>query len=215
MKIRFLIINFSFVFKGDDMPVKTKTQSLIYAFLLICLISSGCNETVTEFNTSESFMPLMIGNKWYYSSYTNSTQPSINNITQIWEAVSNVGYNGMQFCGIKRSFISGANTVSDTVFYSVSNNMLIQLIKKSGDGFSTTTPARFDREVNSVFSYSFLLDYQVTVTEKTDGKISFFYNAPIVNDEEYSMTFHKGSGIYDIFSSAWGNGFRLVKTEFR
>ena len=59
------------------------------------------------------------------------------------------------------------------------------------------------------------LDYDVIVVEKTNSQITFSYDDPNAMDEEHAITFKKGIGISDYYSTAWGGGSRLIKAELK
>jgi len=74
--------------------------------------------------------------------------------------------------------------------------------------------AKFNLNVNDKFEYINGLNYNVSVISKNWPYMSFYYDDPQVYDEEYSITFKEGIGIYK-WISGWGIGERLVKSELK
>jgi hypothetical protein len=185
-------------------------------FFLFIYSFSGCQSDLTEPGYNESYMPMNIGNKWYYSSFTHSTQPDPNNITETWEVIGTKNIEGKDFYVIKRNYSIPSSANIDTMYFCYENNKLYQSSKNfESMSYTVSVIADFNLAVNSKFSSRSDLVYDVTVSSKTLNTISFFFDAPGAVDEEHSVSYLKGTGFYELFSAAWGVGKRLVKAELK
>lgn len=194
---------------------KTISAFLIISFLLVPFFS-GCNDKSTEPSLADSYMPLKEGNKWFYSSFTHLTVPDITRISDVWEVVGTRIHRGMEFYIIKRTFVQENNNFSDSVYYANSGDNLYQLFVPKGGAEYVSMPAMFNIRDNGTFNYkSESLEYTVTNLGKDGDKIKFMYDSPNAVDEEHTVVYQAGKGIYETYSAAWGIGRRLVKAELK
>ena len=188
--------------------------------LLLIIISlttlSGCGDKGTEPSLADSYMPLKLGNKWYYSSYIHSTPPDSDKITEVLEDVGIRKHRGIDFHIIKRTFPLDAGINPDTIYYASIGDNLYQLVVPGDKPEYVTTAAMFNIKVNGTFNYkSELLDYTVTNLGTDGDKIKFFYDALYAVDEEFTLVYQAGKGLYESLSNAWGVGRRLVRVELK
>ncbi len=186
----------------------------IPAVFLIILCS--CNDSTVTAEFSESYMPLKIGNKWFYSAFTQGTTPNPDNIIETREVVGTKFIEGRTFYLIKRNYTIPSSEFADTLYYALEGNVLYQLIKYDiYEPYITSIAADFNLEVNNKYSTRADMVYDVTVIEKTAEKMSFYFDSPNAVDEEHTNTYLKGRGFYEVYSAAWSSGKRLVKAELK
>jgi len=191
------------------------TFKLFFIFILFSF--NACKENSTDPINIDNYMPLKIGNKWSYSSFTHNMPPNPENITETWEVVGSKLVDGEALYIIKRQFTIPTSINADSLYFFNRGNRLYQAFKddESGGTYSAFLIADFSLDISNSFRTQSNMLYNVTVTSKSNDKMSFSYDAPGAVDEEYTNTFKKGTGLYESFSDAWGVGKRLVKTELK
>ncbi len=189
---------------------------LIIITAAVIMLFQGCTNNGTGPSLSSSYMPLKTGNRWYYSSYTHNSGPDLSKITEVWEDKGIRNHRGIEFHIIERSFPADDNNLKDTLYYSLLGDNLYQLFVPAGGEGYVSMPAMFNIKTNGTFSYKgYNLEYVVTNRGTDRDKIKFFYNSPYAVDEEHTVIFQAGRGVYDSYSDAWGNGRRLVHAELK
>ncbi|MHB1177105.1 MAG: hypothetical protein ACYCZO_02110 [Daejeonella sp.] len=171
---------------------------LILAVLLIGFISS-CDkiENPITNTSSESFMPLQIGNYWRINDQ---------NYTEIQDTVR---INGDLY--YKIFSLVGGDVGSEQYYRINANQDLIESSLRYPD--YKFTKAKFNAKIGDSFqalgdqSYN---DYKITVTEKTDTKMTFSYDMiyhPNLKGHPHTITFIKGFG--------WDGAWKIIRINGR
>ena len=194
-------------------------------FALFATMFAGCisSDSPTGIATSGStdYFPLKVGNRWYYGGYMRGNPTDTTNTVHIAEVIGTRVINQrLCFVMLNRFYQAGGDSPSfvDTSYFTVDGDSLLSVNKDSSSFrfsvdaiFSLTKGEEFTQEVG-VAGNAF--HFRVTVVDRNDSTITFFYDAPNIVDEEHQKTYKRGAGIVDSHSTAWGIGERLVKVEF-
>ena len=120
---------------------------LAIPFILISLLLFECSSLSTTNKYNNEFMPLAVGNKWYYS-YLNS----INNkdIVLIKEVESIDIINGKEYAVIKNLFVRRINdTIKIYSYLRISNDTLYKMIyDEKRERYIENADAIFSLELN-------------------------------------------------------------------
>lgn len=194
-----------------------KWFTCLILFSLSLIVLTNCTESITTPDNSTSYMPLKVGNKWYYSTFRYGSEPSLDNITEIWEVIGTKVIEEKNVYVITKTFPQSYIPDVDTMYYFCRGNTLFQLIKNPAQvPYITCILADFNLRVNEKYTtMDRLLVYEVTVSEKSEDKMSFYFNSTYAYDEERSYTYQKDKGFYEMYSPAWGVRKRLVKAELK
>lgn len=171
-------------------------RSLFY-LLFFLLISCQTQETKNAAtNTSESFLPMQIGNSW-----KNDEQ----NFTEIKDTVKINGETYYQF-----NTLVGGDALATTFLRIDEKQQLWEswpdnpekkyLHAKFGAGLNETFYTLGDKSTN---------DYLVTVTEKSPERMTFSFtmvNHPDLNGPSHTVTYTKGKGYEDNWKEVKING---------
>ena len=187
----------------------------ILGIIFLSILFSACGSLEPE-AANDSFFPMKVGNIWYY----NSTPTGDLSDATKWEIVSKKQFAGNDYYQLVQSY---NNSYSDTVYYRIENNKLIQLLidKNPNSYYFETVAADFNLDVNGSFRYYMEYVsgkeyyYDVTIKSKSDDEITFFYNSPNAVDEEHSVTYKKGVGVSESYSDAWGIHSYLIHQELK
>ena len=193
----------------------------------ICMaVFAGCvaSDSPTGIATSGStdFFPLKVGNKWYYSRYMHGVPADTTRVTHVVEVIS--ATESVQrpiYMMLNWYFQEGSDSIwtVDTSYFMIEGDSLLSAYKDSAGFqfavdaiFTLNNGAEFTREIGRGVNTA---HFRVTVVEKNDSTITFFYDEPNWADEEHQVTYKRGKGIVDSYSTAWGIGERLVKAELK
>ena len=188
----------------------------MFSFLLVLSLSVFISCDVNSPNAGDSgkYFPMQIGNKWYYAPDSYSSNFDSTNINEIWTVADTKYIDGIQFYVINCFYITYDYSYSYVLYYNPNVNILYEYIDNGQESPYITPKAKFNLNVNDKFEYINGLNYNVSVISKNWPYMSFYYDDPQVYDEEYSITFKEGIGIYK-WISGWGIGERLVKSELK
>jgi hypothetical protein len=194
-----------------------KKKAILFAFVLFVL--TGCNFLAPDDEPSmlaSEYMPLSVGNRWYYSHLPTQTDGSTT-ITHIEEVIGTTPINGSTFyvLACKRLVQTDSFSVTGYIYLRCAGSKLIEGGINFGV-FSTYTVADFSMQMGE----SWVMDqadmhYNVTVVEKDESKVTFYYDDPRMVDEEMMRTYQKGSGRISMRSLMWGGGDWLIRAELR
>jgi len=187
----------------------------------LVIVLSGCNVLTPDdepLTLASDFMPLAVGNRWYYSEYPQYWVGDSNRIAVIEEVIATTQINGSTFYVIayKRSVAqTDSFYVSGYVYYRCLGSRLIEGGNVAGI-FSTYVRADFSKQTGEYW-VMVVNDkhYNAMVIERDASKITFEYDDPRYADEEITMTYQKGTGMIGVQSLMWGGGSRLVRVELR
>lgn len=172
----------------------------LFLVLIVIVIFSACDSSTEPILDSEYF-PLKVGNSWSYAGYLHHPDSTNGEITIEWTVIGTKVLGSFDYFEILE-MISMSHTPRS--YYYLKDN---KLYKYDEEKKLPGLFADFNLEENQSFKY---FDFNVTVTEKTDKTITYFYDHPSWVDEEHWITFEKGVGIKSFFS-VWGIGHILVK----
>jgi hypothetical protein len=182
-------------------------------FLPSCTLPGGPGATG---GIASEYMPLAVGNQWYYASYQSQVPSASTPETSLLQVVGEMmigdtRFQVLTFSSLRRGMDS--IEVLDTLYYRTSGSELFQCFLKNGTAnvrkiaeFSLSQGQSYTQnEERNVKTY-------VTVIRRTDDEMTFLYDAPEYADDAYRITFKKGVGIVDQYDPDWGVGSRLTRT---
>jgi hypothetical protein len=201
--------------------MKKKNKLLIH-FLLIFIISSlGCETTNGPgFDLSKSiYLPLKIGNKWYYNSYhTNDPFFDSTKYDRTWEVKEENFLANKLFYMIEEIGFNSDGSIfrTDTIYYGLKGDSLFRI--NNGQEFIPSSIQLAGLFSNDLYERFIVQpdssgDYIGYVINKTDSTISFYYYRDRWMDSGWQMTFQKNIGYIESHSD-WGLGSKLIKYEF-
>lgn len=198
----------------------------IISVLLLLMSFAGCvtsdSPTGIASDMGTGFFPLKTGDTWYYTRYWHGGQSDTTMVTHIAAVIGTRVINARE-CSIvlHRYFQGGSDSTwnTDTSFYVVQTDSLMSTYKDTA-GYHFVVDAIFSLNKGDAFERDFgignnSVQYNVTVSEKNDSIMTFFYDSPQIIDEEHQVTYKKGAGIVDNYSTAWGIGEKLIRVELR
>ena len=175
-------------------------KKIYLIFSLSFLFAIGC-DSPTEYSINpEDYLPLKVGNKWYYNlDYSDTT--SINLISEV---------NGKEKIGLKTYYrILEQNLLTnfiDTVFFRFSGDTLFSRRKV----YPEQIIADFSLNLNDTAYWQ----NDMTVVQKTKDIMKF--EIPFGADYGYSITFKKGIGIINTIQNGFVFHRRiLIKSEMK
>jgi len=172
---------------------------------IICAMASflmlaGCNSP-TQVDTGGQFLPLNVGNKWYYNT-NNAGSPS--DISEVWEITGIKTINGIKYYQLDINTVS-LNAVS-TIYYRYGGDTLFYRYSSGGEFVA----ADFSLQLNDTAYW----DKNITVTKKTKDMIS--YTVPLMGDYSYSATYSRGLGMTYMEESGFVYYYRkLLKADLK
>ncbi|GAB6283482.1 MAG: hypothetical protein STSR0008_22550 [Ignavibacterium sp.] len=173
----------------------------IYTLIsLSILLIIGC-ESSTEYSSNpEEYLPLKVGNKWYYNSYSSDTT-EINLISEV---------NGREEIELKSYYrIIERNlqfNFTDTIFFRFSGDTLFSRNKVSREKII----ADFSLNLNDTAYWQ----NDMTVVQKTKDIMRF--EIPFRADYGYSISFKRGVGITNTIQNGFVYYSRiLIKAEIK
>ena len=168
--------------------------SLSFLFIL------GCDSPTEYSLNSEDYLPLKVGNKWYYNSdYSDTT--TINLISEVngKEDIDNKSYYRILEQNLQSNFI-------DTIFFRFSGDTLFSRNKS----YSEQIMADFSLNLNDTAYWQ----NNMTVVQKTKDIMK--YEIPFGADYGYSITFKRGVGITNTIQNGFIYHRRiLIKSEIK
>ena len=199
---------------GGNSKMKTFVKN-IFRIIVLPLFFYSCGSLEPE-DQNESFFPMKVGNKWYYNS---NPAGDIGSSTK-WEIVSKQQFAGNDYYQLVKSYNT---SFSDTLYYRIASNKLIELLigVNPNSYYFETVCADFNLDANGSFEYYMggfpgkEYYYKVTIKNKSEDEITFFYNSPNAVDEEHSITYKKGVGVSESYSDAWGIHSYLIHQELK
>lgn len=196
-------------------PVKLISISLFF-FLI------GCNENPVGPAGGNLFFPIAQGNKWYYRSYYMSgdtikfSNPDKEyDIT--YEIVGEKEFDGKKYLIFERRSYLMYSSAIDTTYYRTEGNNLFWLWRVGTNRYAGGLIAKFELTTGDTFS-AYQLDvfqYIGVVIEKSFTSIKFHYYIPGGADEDFELTFQRGVGLVNTYSTDWLMGSILVKAELK
>ena len=176
------------------------TKKNILQLLLTPLLFVACNTTRIRKDSTSSFLPMQIGNYW---------KTDAQNYTEIQDTMRIDGQLYYKFYSL-----IGGDAVSTAYLRINENNQLKESWPETAG--KEYTRAKFDSKVGDSF---FTLndrttnDYKVTVTEKTDKKMTFSFDMIYQDNMKghpHEVTYIKGQGLDDGSKSIKING-KIIK----
>jgi hypothetical protein len=182
-------------------------------FLIPLFITCGLLDSNKK---TDNYFPLEIGNKWYYSSKKNQ---ELNKATK-WEVIDKTIIKSNEYYVIE---VSPYTSPKDTLYYCKKSDKIIELHlgKSENNKYLESTFASFNlRKSEKFFHFMGTYDgkdryFEVSLKNRSDECISFYYDELIGVDEEHSITFQNGKGISEFYSDAWGNHRYLIYYELK
>ena len=197
------------------------TFSILFLLLLI-----KCSSSSVSYSSEESYMPLSIGNKWYYSySFSND-----NKIISTMEVVTMDSISGKEYFLIKDSFNKKGYPINNYYHMRLSNDTLYtlkyddkreQYIERVDAIFylNENEEASIHLDINNYESpdeegierLPIFDKYKIKVILKSEDLIKFYFDSRMV-DGDYSITYKKGIGIFED-QPEFGVGLKLQDYE--
>jgi hypothetical protein len=186
--------------------------SIFLVFLPSCTLPAGPG---APGGLASEYMPLTVGNQWYYASYQSQGPTGSPQETGLLEVVGELMIGDMRFQVLTYSALRrGLDSIEvlDTLYYRTSGSQLFRCILRNGIP-NILLIAEFSLSHGQSYTQ---IDEQnvktsVTVTRHTDDEMTFLYDAPEAVDDVYRRTFKKGVGIVDEYSPDWGIGSQLTR----
>ncbi|MCK6613543.1 MAG: hypothetical protein L6Q47_04850 [Ignavibacteriaceae bacterium] len=150
-------------------------------FLVVLFI--GCDSTTEKSSIPGAYLPLKVGNKWYYNSH--SRFPDTTSIDLVWEVKGQVEINGIYYFSIIEHNLR--NDYLDTLFYRLNGDTLFTWNVNNGQII-----ADFSLNLNDTAYWR----NDLKVVQKTKDIMQF--ETPFGADYGYSISFQKGVGITNI-----------------
>jgi hypothetical protein len=173
-----------------------------YNILFFLLVIISCESPTEPTSLDEDYMPLIIGNKWYYSSNIKDTT-TIDIIVEILnqEVIENKMYYKMMEQNISSSFVD-----TFSYYFRMNGDTLFSRLKL----FPEEVIADFSLNKNEIAYWK----EDLSVVEKTNDIIK--YATLNSEDYEYNITFEKNVGIVNIVENSIIHYYRkLVKYELK
>jgi len=201
-------------------------MSKVISVLMFVMSFAGCftsdSPTGIASDVGTGFFPLKIGDTWYYSRYWHGGQADTTLVTHIAAVIGTRVINTRESSVVLHRYLQGGGDSvwsADTSFYVVQADSLLSTYKDTA-GYHFVVDAIFSLNKGDVFVREFgtgnnSVRYNVTVSEKNDSIMTFFYDSPQIIDEEHQVTYKKGAGIVDNYSTAWGIGEKLIRVELK
>ena len=174
-------------------------KKAFFKLLLLSLFFVGCTKNIAN-DPSTSFLPMQIGNYWKMDAQ---------NYTEIQDTLSIDGKLYYKFYSL-----TGGDAVSTYYLRIDENNQLIE--SWPSEPAKEYIHAKFNGEVKDSF---FTLndqtdnDYKVTITNKTDKKITFSFDMihhPNLKGHPHLISYIKGQGLDNNWTNIKING-KIIK----
>lgn len=172
----------------------------ILQLLLLPLLLASCKTPQVKNNDNQSFLPMQIGNYWKMDAQ---------NYTEIQDTMRIDGKLYYKFYSL-----IGGDAVSTTYLRIDENNQLLESWPESKS--KEYVRAKFNSNTGDSFftlSDHSANDYKVTVTEKSDDKITFSFDMIYhenLGGSPHTVTYLKGLGLQDDWKSIKIDG-KIVK----
>lgn len=204
-----IVINYLSNYQIFDNGLEEKMKKAFIQLFLLCsfLLFTACDSS-TEPKYEDSYFPLKEGNIWYYSGYLHSPDKASGEKESKWEVTGKKTFGGLSYFEVSETNLTRTDIPVYKNYYYLDGD---KLYKYDEDRKKQSLFASFNLAKEQSFQY---FDYVVTVTEKTDSTITFFYDHPSIVDEEHWFTFEKGSGVKTIFS-VWGIGSLMIEKDLK
>lgn len=142
---------------------------------------------------SESFLPLNIGNKWYYNEGLYG-----NEIELIMEVVGTQNFGGSDYYKLQLTHLSDSSL--EFWYLRIENNTLFRY---ACDEEIRLVPFDIDQGINIIVRYC-SVDYIGRTDERSDDEISISYTPMFpMTDADFGFSFLKGVGITDFYNDGW------------
>lgn len=186
-------------------------------FLIICAaaVFGACTTESTEESTLASeYLPLRMGNTWYYSYPKNGTS----DITTIFTIDSTMELEGKTFYLMAITYTSDPQQIKTYRRFRTEGDLLWEAIRMDGK-YQVVKRADFTLKLDETYimpmDYTdYTADFIVTVLQKTSTMIRFYYDVPGMFDEAWFIGFEKGKGIV-YYSQDYQYGLELVRAELK
>jgi hypothetical protein len=164
------------------------------------LMSFACESPNEPFRANEEYLPLKMGNKWYY----NSNYQDSSSIDIIWELTQQKELNKNTYSEVIKYYLKSNHR--DTLYYRLSRDTLF--FRSTDDNDQIV--ADFSLSLNETAYWQ----NDLKVVQKTKDLITF--ETPFGADYGYSITFKKGIGMTNLIQ----NGIvyqriKLIEAEIR
>ncbi|OGU29292.1 MAG: hypothetical protein A2057_09210 [Ignavibacteria bacterium GWA2_35_9] len=200
-----------------------------FVILFSSLLLLDCSTSKTNDSLNADYMPLAIGNKWYYSIYP----PDKNDESKfIKEVVATDTINGKKYFLLKNSNIWTDTTINYYNYLRLSNDTLFSLNYDNQNlGYIERIDAIFSLDSNETATVHLDLDvseslsrkaierlpvfnhYTIKVTSKNENKIEYLIDYGHF-DMKGTTTYEKGVGMVKSVNS-WGAGTELKKYDLK
>jgi len=195
-----------------------------YALLLVLLV--GCKNPAEPPKQSElaaDYMPLQIGNIWYYKEYEPGQRiDTLKEVLTIQVAgqkmIDNQSYFILQEQSLDTTEAPQFRTI-DTFYYRCDGPKLY-IGQNDYNVFKIIVAADFSMNVNDSYELSYdrglagVTNLVISLIEKESQYLIFSYDFPVVSDASYYRTYKYKAGIFDQ-SSFGGWGMRLSRCELK
>jgi hypothetical protein len=184
--------------------------------LVIIGLCSGCSQGPTEPEYVNSFFPLEVGNKWYYNSFSSSSQRfnplEVDEVKEII-GIKQISEKKYYLAETKYYDQSGSIYYVDTSYYRYSKDTLYQHRNYNNASYEIASAIFSLEKGDRYMNYMGSTIFEVTVREKDNGLITFFYDSPQFKDTESEITFQKGKGISKRYTPSSGIETKLIKAD--
>ena len=178
--------------------------------LLFCctFLLAGCEEDSTFEISSNSYLPLEVGNTWIFRSMQNINDPKT-----FKKVIAEVTLENRVYAQV----ISGRypdDIIYDTTYYRVEDNGFVYSRQKNSadeenrfrldasDGDAWTYPTAGNYTASITISF---IDLELKTKNLRNCK-AYYFDIPQWIDEEYTTTLAKNIGFVREYSNAWGLG---------
>lgn len=190
-------------------------MSRLSAVILLAALLSACTTESTEESTLASeYFPLRMGNTWYYSypKYGSDTIVSVCTIDSTME------YEGKEYYCMGITYTAYPGTIKEYRCYRTEGDFLWELLK-IGSRYQVVKRADFTLQMDQSYAMPIFYEddtaqYVVSVLEKTDTRVRYFYDQPEWIDDELFIGFEKGKGIVN-YSREYLYGLILVRADLK
>lgn len=178
-------------------------------------VFAACTTESTEESTLASeYLPLRMGNTWYYSypKYGSDT------IVSVFTIDSTMEYEGKEYYCMGITYTAYPGTIKEYRCYRTEGDFLWELLK-IGSRYQVVKRADFTLQMDQTYAMPIFYEddtaqYVVSVLEKTDTRVRYFYDQPGWIDDELFFGFEKGKGIVN-YSREYLYGLILVRADLK
>jgi len=206
-----------------------KKNKLILYLLIIPIYLSiySCSLAQTSSVFKNDYMPLAIGNKWYYNVHTSNTKVGSETsiITEIIgiDTIASKKYFWIKSDRVKTKFPPYyyhqriSNDTLYTLNYDQKSNLYFERVTAiftldSGDVARIELPPNKLSSKNEAEGLPTGRNYSIKVTDKDENTIEFFTYSGMI-DGEYTEKYQRGIGMIKS-KGAWGSEWSLIKYNF-